>query len=194
MRRVLTLAFTLILIVGCASIGSKVALVIDAGSQWEIKHAGSGDSYKFTCEKIHIEVNEIVLTEQTSAYGPIIPFIPSTYHHSYENFNLFLNMKITVWPKSGVTNADGSLVMATSSKQTIPLIDSRISKVSESTDNETKELRAQYFMTFTYDKKLSELNNLELQFQLPMSQCPIPNLSLSKKKISDNEFTISPGV
>lgn len=194
MRHVLTLALTLFSIAGCATIGSKVALVIDSGSQWEIQHAGRGDSYKFTCEKIHIEVSEIVLAQHSSAFGPILPVIPSSNNRSYENDNLVLNVEITGWPKSGVTNTDGSLIMATSSKLTIPLINSRISKISAVTDKETKELWVQYFMKFTYDKKLGELNNLELQFQLPMSQCTIPNLSLSRKKIIDNQFTISPGV
>lgn len=194
MRHILPLALTLFSIVGCATIGSKVALVIDAGSQWEIQHAGRGDSYKFTCDKIHIEVSEIVLTQQTSAFGAILPVIPSSNSLSYENDNLVVTVEITGWPKPGVNNTDGSSVAATSSKQTIPLIDSRIQKISEVTDKKTMELWAQYFMTFTYDKKIGELSNLELQFQLPMSQCSIPNLSLSRKKISDNEFIISPGV
>ena len=192
--RALRPMISLLLISGCAAIGSKDALVIEPVSPWKMRHAGSGASYVFSCEGMSVDVREIVLASQTSAFGPIVPVIPSSSKRSFAGNTLDLDVEVVGQPPTGISSAEGSKVVVISSGQEIPLIGSRISRVSSSTQTPNKQLWVQYRMTFTYDKKLGDIENLELNLQSPIFRCAVPNLILVKKRIPNNEFIITPGV
>lgn len=182
--RTLWPVISFLILSGCAAIGSKDALVIDPASSWKMRHASSGDSYVFSCDGMSVDVREIVLASQTSAFGPIVPIIPSSSKRTFASNSLKLEMEVVGQAPIGISSAEGSRVAAVSSGQEIPLVHSRISKVSS----------VQHRLTFSYDKKLGDIENLELKLESPIFRCPVPNLNLLRKRIPNNEFIITPGV
>jgi len=191
MVRTLLLASFVIPIIACTYIGSQTSLSIVGKNGWEIEYS----EYVFRDEGVIISIPEVVIAEHGSAIGPIIPIIPINDDRSYESNQMELLVRITGFPNPESYSPSTVEIAAFTDSKSIPLVSKSASLVAETTKNNKEgKLWVQYSLRLLYDIRLGQLNQLSLNFILPMFESKISTLRLTKKENSDNEFILSPGV
>lgn len=190
MVRTLLLLCVLSQILGCAYIGSKSVLGVDPSGGWVTKYG----EYIFVGDGVIVSIPEVVITEHSSAMGPIVPIIPLNQNRGFESKQLELRVTITGFPSAANRGPDAAAIAAYSADEPLALLSRSESVVSETTkNNDEGKLWVQYAFQFSYNVRLEELEQLSLKFSLPMFQAKVPELHLSRRKASDNQFIISPG-
>lgn len=181
------------LLLSCASLGSKEVLVLNNDTHWKTETLSSQESYFFACKSLSLYIDEVVFSKNTHAVGPIVPVVPSNLVHDFEENNLRLIMKIFGMTEDNKFDANSSNISVKLSGEVIEQKNKKISIIHEN-KKENEKLWVQYSMSFSYKMRLKDIEKLAISFDLPMFSCEIPNLLLHRKKVSDNSFTVAPGI
>ena len=190
-------ALSITTLASCAIIGTKEVLTVEDSSAWKTIKTGHGAYHSYRCGEmpfVSFAMNEIVFKANHQSYGPVIPVIPSGKERNYEDTNL--SIKIEIVGFTDVVNykkEDLSIHVFMNNKELL-LVDRNLSKITQKFDEKTHSQWVQYDITYAYSHKLQGIEKLNVKFDYPFSNCAIPELSLVRKKIQDNEFVIAPGV
>lgn len=192
--KVIVLTLLVLILTGCAVAGSKEALKISDNSTWKTIETGHGDYHHFSCEKLSISFDEIVFKTKTLSYGLVVPVIPSGKERNFENNNLKLRIEII-----GSTDVISYIkedfeLHVTKKDRVLSLSDQNLIKVNEKYTPEAGSQWVQYIVDYEYSYVLRNISNLKVKFKYPFSSCSIPDLNLTREKMSDNEFIVAPGV
>ena len=179
---------------GCAALGSKEALKATDKTHWKTVKTGQGDYYRYSCGTVVVSVDEVVFKSRIDSYGPLLPIIPSGNESNYENERLKLIVEITGFTDIRKYSKKDLIVSVDSGGRELTLGGQSISKISERYIKDKDRQWIQYVVSYKYDEKLLNINNLTIRFIYPFSDCSIPELSLVREKMRDNEFIIAPGV
>ena len=187
----ITALIALFCLSSCTVIGSKETFVIKDSSAWRAVSQGSQVSYSYKCDKLSINIEEILVKSTMLAYGPIVPVIPSGKITDKTEQLFELEIRVVGEVNEALTNGDnlGVQVIGTS-KEFYPTTHD-FSKVSE--QPYSSNLWIQYHFKYGFPHKLEELNNLIIRLQLPFADCNPPELLLERKDISNNEIIVAPG-
>ncbi len=190
MARMLTIIITLSLTC-CVIIGSKEVLTIEDGSPWLKRTLMSRVSYFYECNENSFSFDEIKITSRTSAYGPILPIIPSGRETDNSTDELKLRLEIVgEVSKKYYIEDDFKLIVNANGKKIVPrqVIFSKLTEFEYNND-----LWVQYEITYSYKVRLGELNSLTIGIKSTFDKCNIPPINLTRQKLNDNKLIFSPG-
>jgi hypothetical protein len=189
-------ALSITALASCAIVGTKEVLSVEESSPWKTIRTGHGAYHAFRCGEmpfVSITMNEIVFRTKLQSYGPVVPIIPSGKESNYEDSNLIIKIEIVGYTDVINYKKDDLLVHALVNNKELLLADRSLRKITQRVDEKTHLQWVQYDMSYTYSHKLASIDNLKLLFEYPFSNCAIPELSLMRRTIQDNEFVIAPG-
>jgi hypothetical protein len=177
----------------CTVVGSKEALVLVDSPDWKLRKTGWGDSYYYSCDDIYLQVNEIVFTTETAAYGPVIPIIPSGKNHDYNRNNLSIEIEVVGKTVQQAYSKEDFGIDASTEGRELNLLGRSLDRISDRPMEDSETYWIQYRLKYSYDIRLQDLAELSLEFRFPFADCYIPHLVLRRSNMSDNEIIIAPG-
>lgn len=188
--RTMLLIYVLSHVIGCSSLGSKSFLGVDLNNGWEAKNG----EYIFRGDGVIITIPEVLIDQQTSAIGPVLPTIPLSHNVSYDFKQLEFRLTVTGFPNVTELGPDAITATTYSAGNQVPIYSARSSLVTQTTKNNAEgRLWVQYALQYSYNIRLKELERISLRIKLPMFNGAVPELYLSRKTASNNQFSLSPG-
>lgn len=193
-KQLTVIFFLLLTLTNCTVIGSKDAFFVSKNSSWKNVENLSKDSYRFECEGLRIDIDEVIISATTYSFGPLIPFIPSGKHHDKQNHNLAL--KIHFSGKVDAIDFEKNLfsVKLFSADEALQIASSDFIRSIENSLPDSQQTWFQYVLMVQYQEKQGDFNQLSLELFWPFNNCEPPALHLERKEVSDNEFILTPGV
>ena len=194
MNRSANAILILLLLAGCAAIGSKEALKIVGNTPWKTVKTGQGDYYTYSCGSVSVSVDEVVFKSRIDSYGPLLPIIPSGNERNHENEKLKLQVRITGYSDLKLYTEKDFIIKVVSGGQELILSDQSIIKISDRYIEEKGRQWIQYVVTYNYDDSLFDIKEINVHFKYPFTDCSMPELILVRENVSDNEFIVAPGI
>jgi hypothetical protein len=184
----------LLLLTGCASIGSKEALKVVGNATWKTVKTGQGDYYTYSCGSVFVRVDEVVFKSRIDSYGPLLPIIPSGSEKNHETERLKLQAEITGYADLKTYAVKDFIINVVSGDRKLRLSDQNIVKIIDRYIKDKGKQWIQYVVIYKYDDSLSNINELNVQFKYPFTNCAMPELRLVREQMRDNEFIVAPGI
>ncbi len=194
MNRRTSTILILLLMSGCAVLGSKEALKISNETHWKTVKTGQGGYYRYSCGTVVVSIDEVVFKSRIKSYGPLLPIIPSGSEKNHENEKLKLIVEIIGYSDLKAYTESDFNIDVDSSDRDLHLSDQSLIKISDSYIKEKGRQWIQYIVSYKYDDRLSNINELKVRFKYPFNDCSMPELSLVREQMKDNELIISPGI
>ncbi len=182
-----------LLVSGCAATGSKESYAINSDGKWQFQKAGRGNTYYYSCDKLRMDIRELIVKSEISAAGPLIPIVPIGKKRNFEGRPLYIQTEFVGFVENQKYGKDDFIINVTASGRKVSLVSRDLAKVNEELTSEPIPLWVQYQTTAVYDINLGQSKELVLEFEFPFSSCKFPSLNLSLKEGSNNEFIIAPG-
>lgn len=180
-------------ITSCTIIGSKDAFYVSEDSAWKHLQIFSEERYRFECGHYWVELDEVLISSETFAFGPIIPFIPSSKKNDRQNESLHLNFRFGGQVDSIDFGKEHFLVKLFSLGEEIQAVSSEFNNLMESRLPESHKISFQYLYNVKFQEKKGDLKQLSVQLYWPFDHCQPPMLNLERKEMSDNKFIVGPG-
>ena len=177
---------------GCSIVGEKNVLVVQ-NSEWETRKLFSKVTYQFQCNKLWIDLEEIVFERKISSYGPIVPIIPSGKSNDNSENNLELRFKIVGKVDSNSYDEQDFLVNLKQEKgKIIPFLTRSFYKLNE--ESFEKKHWIQYQLSYIFPNKLRDIKELYIEIDFPFEKCKPAPIHLKRESVSNNDFILGPGI
>ena len=192
-KEVFVIFFFLFMMTSCTIIGSKEVFYGSENSAWNKTKHFSEDTYRFQCKDLIIDIDELMISSQIFAFGPIIPFIPYGKKDDWQDQNI--ELKVRYMGKVDDINFEKKQfgVRLFSADRQIQAVSSEFISTMENSLQDSQNNWFQYVLLVQYPNKRGNFDQLALQLFWPFDDCEPPILNLEKKKISANAFILGPG-
>ncbi len=177
---------------GCVVMGSRDALILNTDSKWSQRQLFGNRTYWWRCEKMSMDIDEIVFKSETTAYGPLLPIIPSGKINDYSNKTLEIRLQILgEVPLSATQRTKFPLQIFMRGKALEPE-SITLEKISENPRNNDISW-VQYQIAYSFEELLSDISSLTIRLPIAFGQCQPDTLVLERQEVSDNALILAPG-
>lgn len=142
-------------ITGCSVVSEQEVLIVES-SNWQTTELFSKKSYLFECPNIRLLFDDIVLSNQITAYRPLLPIIPSD--KKMDNSDQALKLTLTVIGKVkpvSVTESDFNLIVKAANDELLTDFEQHFNVISDQPFEDGKWI--QYQLVYQYAKNLQTL-------------------------------------